>query len=451
MDFDIPFFPEQASTIAGLTDLFTFGVIGLGLFIGTLVVIVIFYFSVHYKAGSDADRSNPVDEHTALELTWSFIPLVLVLAIFVWSASIYFDLYNPPPDTLDLYVIGKQWMWKVQHPDGQREVNTMHIPVNQPVKVTMTSQDVIHSFYIPDFRIKQDALPGRYTSIWFEATKLGEYHILCAEYCGTEHALMVGKVIVMSPADYEQWLRDNAGSGGAVVSASGTSGSSDVGGIDAGKAIFEQLGCETCHKLDGSVGVGPSLVGEGPEVELDTGEMVPYDEEYIRESIIDPGAKLIAGYSNMMPSYQGQLSDEDMISLVQYIKSISASGADETSSATTEEPAEAAESSDAEETAAEEAVAEIIPEELFSQAGCEVCHKLDGSAGLGPSLIDVGTDVELDSGEVVSYDADYIRQSIIDPSSQIVSGYANVMPTTALSDEELDIMVEFVLSINVGE
>lgn len=311
-ELDIPFFPEEASTIAGLTDMFTFSVIGLGSFFGVIVVIVIIFFSIKYGYWTTADRSNPIEEHTTIELAWSFIPLVLVLTIFVWSANIYFNLYTPPPDTLNLSVIGKQWMWKVQHPDGQREVNEMHIPVNQPIKVTMTSQDVIHSFFIPAFRLKQDVVPGRFTTMWFEATKTGEYHLLCAEYCGTEHSLMVGKVIVMEPSEYEKWLRE----GNPTVASAAMGGRS-------GEALFSQQGCETCHKLDGSVAIGPSLTGLfGSEVELESGETVTADEEYLRESIINPQAKIVAGYSAVMPTYQGQLSEEEILELVDYLRSL---------------------------------------------------------------------------------------------------------------------------------
>ncbi len=312
-DLDIPFFPEQASTIAVLTDVFTFGVIGLGLIIGIIVVILMISFVVRYNHDTTADRTNPVDEHTTLELTWSFIPLVLVLSIFVWSANIYYNLYNPPSNAINMYVIGKQWMWKIQHPDGQREVNTLHMPVNQPIKLTMTSEDVIHSFYVPAFRIKQDVLPGRFTVMWFEATQTGEHLLLCAEFCGTEHSFMVGKVIVMEPDEYEKWLREGQ-------TALGANAAAPAGQTISGDALFTQKGCVTCHKIDGTQGLGPNLKAVGTQVELDTGDKVDYNEEYMRESMINPQAKIAKGFSNIMPTYQGQLSEEEIILLIEYVK-----------------------------------------------------------------------------------------------------------------------------------
>lgn len=310
-EFDFPFFPEQASTIAGITDLFTFSVIVLGGVIGIIVVLVTIYFLTVYSHDSEADRSNPVEEHTVIELTWSIAPLIVVLTLFVWSAKIYFDIHTPPPNTLNISVIGKQWMWKAQHPDGQREVNELHVPVNQPVRLTMTSQDVIHSFFIPAFRLKQDVVPGRFTTMWFEATQTGEFHLLCAEFCGTEHALMVGKVVVMEPSEYEKWLREG---NPPVIAASNS---------QSGEALFVQQGCVSCHKLDDSVGIGPSLVGlYEAEVELENGEAIIRDEEYLRESIINPQAKIVAGYPAVMPTYQGQLSEEQLLELVDYLRNL---------------------------------------------------------------------------------------------------------------------------------
>jgi cytochrome c oxidase subunit 2 len=432
MDFEIPFFPEQASTIASLIDLFTFGVIGLGLAIGVVVVFVIIYFVTKYNATADADRTNPIDEHTAIEITWSVIPLALVLGVFVWSANIYFNMYTPPTDTLNLNVIGKQWMWKVQHPTGQREINTMHVPVNQPVKLTMTSQDVIHSFYVPAFRIKQDVLPGRYTTMWFEATKTGEFFLLCAEYCGTEHAMMVGKIVVMEPADYERWLFGGPTSTSAGgVAASGGSGPS-------GEALFTEQGCTSCHKLDGSPGIGPNLLAVGSSVELDSGEMVPFDEEFVRESIIDPEAKIVAGYSPVMPTYQGKFNEEELFALVGYVQSLNSGQSSEV-------------------VVEDNATEEVAPTEssggqgLFQAKGCNACHTTDGTPLVGPSLggRDSAT-VELDNGETVPFDEEYIRESIINAPAKIVTGFTPMMPVYEgqLADDEVGQLVEYIKSLN---
>lgn len=309
---DIPFLPEQASSIASTLDTFIFSLVGISAFFATIVAILIVYFGVKYRWGAkDVDRTNPMTENSKLEFGWSFVPLVISLTVFVWSAKVYFEIYTPPPDTLNISVIGKQWMWKVQHPDGRREVNELHVPVNRPVKLTMTSQDVIHSFFVPAFRIKQDALPGRFTTMWFEATKTGEYHLFCAEYCGTEHSLMKGRVVVMEPAEYETWLRE--GNPPTLTGAVATSG----------QAIFQQQGCATCHRLDGGNGLGPDLRSVyGSTVTLEFGDPVVADEEYLRESIVNPQAKIVAGFPELMPTYQDQLSEEELLQLVDYIKSL---------------------------------------------------------------------------------------------------------------------------------
>ena len=228
------------------------------------------------------------------------------MGMFLWGASLYFTTMRPPEDALELYVVGKQWMWYFQHPEGPREINELHVPVGRPVKLIMTSQDVIHSFYVPAFRIKMDVVPGRYTTTWFEATKTGEYHLFCAEYCGTAHAGMGGYVHVMKPTQYEQWL--GGGLGGEPLAM-------------AGERLFEQLGCGTCHRADGG-GLGPVLRGLfGKPVQLQTGERVVADERYIRESILHPRAQIVEGYPPIMPPFEGQISEEGLLQIIAYIKS----------------------------------------------------------------------------------------------------------------------------------
>jgi len=212
-----------------------------------------------------------------------------------------------PANTIDIYVVGKQWMWKIQHPEGKREINELHIPIGQPVQLTMASEDVIHSFYIPAFRTKKDVVPGRYTTLWFEANKLGEYHLFCAEYCGTQHSTMIGKVTVMEPDAYQNWL--SGGIGGETM-------------VQAGERQFQQLGCHTCHK-EVSGGRGPSLVGVyGKPVQLDNGGTVTADEAYVRESILNPQAKIVHGFKPIMPTFQGQINEETLIQILTYIQSL---------------------------------------------------------------------------------------------------------------------------------
>jgi cytochrome c oxidase subunit 2 len=232
----------------------------------------------------------------------------IFLVIFVWGAVIFFDARTPPQDATEIYVVAKQWMWKLQHVEGQRELNELHVPVGKNIKLIMTSQDVIHSFYVPAFRLKQDVIPGRYTTMWFKATKPGTYHLFCAQYCGTQHSGMIGEVVVMEPAEYETWM------GGGVPAGSLAQN---------GQALFTQLGCSTCHRFDVQ-GRGPNLTGVfGKPVLLEDGRTVVADENYVRESILVPGAKIVSGFKPVMPSFQGQVSEEQLTSLVEYVKSLS--------------------------------------------------------------------------------------------------------------------------------
>jgi cytochrome c oxidase subunit 2 len=234
--------------------------------------------------------------------------LTIALFIFGWSAKLYLDMHVPPANAMEIYVVGKQWMWKIQHPEGNREINELHVPVGRPIKLIMTSQDVIHSFYIPAFRVKQDVLPGRYTTQWFEASKPGEYHLFCAEYCGTSHSGMIGKVIAMEPAEYEQWLMGTSRTGVAMAS--------------SGAELFDRYGCRTCHRQDTGPR-GPALDGLwGKTVKLATGQTVMADQEYIRESILNPAAKTVAGYQQLMPSYRNQLTNEQVNQLIEYIRTL---------------------------------------------------------------------------------------------------------------------------------
>src|SRR5271166_5113253 len=310
---NFPLWPHRASTLAGNVDaLFIFLLIVTGM-MTVLVFGAIIYFAARYhrRPGVLAEQ---IEGSSALEITWSIIPLGIFMVIFLWGAVIYFRERTPPRDATEVYVVAKQWMWKLQHQEGQREINELHVPVGRDVKLIMTSQDVIHSFYVPAFRIKQDVLPGRYTTAWFRATKPGVYHLFCAQYCGTMHSGMIGQIVVMEPAQYEAWL-----SGG------GTTGSLAANG----ESLFQQLGCPTCHRSD-TQGRGPNLVGIfGKPVQLEDGRIVAADENYIRESILNPSAKIVSGFKPIMPVFQGLVGEEQLNALVAYIKSLSppASGA----------------------------------------------------------------------------------------------------------------------------
>ena len=318
---NLPLFPEQASTVAGRVDALYYFLVGVSAFFTVLIFMLLFYFAVKYRRRASGELAKPVEPSIGLEITWMVIPLGIAMVMFVWGAREYFTLASPPENALQMYAIGKQWMWKFQHLDGQREINELHVPVGRPVKLTMTSQDVIHSFYVPAFRVKQDVLPGRYTTVWFEATKTGSYHLFCAEYCGTQHSGMIGRVVVMEPAEYEAWL---SGQIREVPAVGQPPTAGPMGSLAAqGEKLFQQLACNACHRMD-TQGLCPVLVGlYGRSVRLQNGATVLADESYLRESIVDPTAKIVANFQPIMPSFRDRVSEEDLLALIEYIKSLS--------------------------------------------------------------------------------------------------------------------------------
>jgi cytochrome c oxidase subunit 2 len=304
---NLPLWPARASSTAGNVDALYIFLVTISGFMCLAIFTLIVVFALRYRRRPGV-YAEQIEGSNALELTWSILPFGIFLFIFVWAAAIYFQERTPPKDSTDVYTVAKQWMWKFQHIEGQREINELHVPVGRDVRMIMTSQDVIHSFYVPAFRIKQDVLPGRYTIAWFHATKAGTYHLFCAEYCGTMHSGMIGDVVVMEPAQYEQWL----GGGAATGSLANT-----------GQGLFGSLGCSTCHRFD-TQGRGPNLTGIfSKPVLLEDGRTVTADENYIRESILSPSAKVVSGFKPIMPTFQGIVSEEQVNALVAYIKSLS--------------------------------------------------------------------------------------------------------------------------------
>jgi cytochrome c oxidase subunit 2 len=303
-------FPAQASTLAGRVDNLYFFMLAVTAFFSVLIAVMIVVLAVKYRRRHADEVGANIHGSTALEVVWTAIPLLIALSMFVWGASVYFAIAKPPADAMEVYVIGKRWMWKAQHLTGQREINQLHVPVGQPVKVLIASEDVIHSYYIPAFRVKMDAVPGRTTSLWFEATEPGEYQLFCAEYCGTQHSGMIGKIIAMEPQAFQGWL------------AAGTTTQASMPA--SGEQLFTQLGCVTCHR-DDSGGRGPSLNGLfGKSVQLAGGQTVVADEAYLRESILNPTARMVEGFAPLMPTYQGQVSEEGLAALIAYIKTLHA-------------------------------------------------------------------------------------------------------------------------------
>jgi cytochrome c oxidase subunit II len=303
-----PLFPEQASTMAARVDALFFFLVGVSVFFGVLISVFIVVFAVKYRRRSEDERPPAVAPDMRLEILWTVIPLGLTLVMFFWGAKLFFITYDPPANALEINVVAKQWMWKVQHPEGQSEIDELHVPVGRPVKLILTSQDVIHDFFVPAFRVKKDVLPGRYTTLWFEATRPGEYHLFCAQYCGTQHSGMIGRIVVLAQAEYQRWL------GG---------GPTGVSMATAGQRLFQQLGCNTCH-LEKDTGRGPSLIGLfGKRVKLQDGRSVTADEGYIRESILNPQAKIVAGYQPIMPTFKGLVDEDGILQILAYLKSLS--------------------------------------------------------------------------------------------------------------------------------
>ena len=304
--FSFPLFPPQASSVARDVDFLYFITLGLTAFFSLGIAVALVFLAVRYRRRTADEIGEDAHGHPMLEVVWSVIPLIVVLGLFFYGAKLFFALSRPPANAVEYFATGKQWMWKFQHPNGQREINHLHVPVGVPIKVTMTSEDVIHSFFVPDFRVKMDVVPGRYSTVWFEATRPGQYRLFCAEYCGAEHSQMGGWVIVMQGEDYEDWL---AGNRMPMQRASG-------------EELFQKFACHTCHRTESSARA-PILAGVfGKSRIFQDGASLSADENYIRESILNPQARVVAGYQPIMPTFQGQIREEEVLELVQYIRSL---------------------------------------------------------------------------------------------------------------------------------
>jgi cytochrome c oxidase subunit 2 len=304
--FDV--LPPAASRYAAEVDHLYFGLLIISGLVLLAVFVLLIGFAAYYRRGSTVERSHRTRKSWHWEISWTFATLLAFVGLFFWGADLYARLLEPPANTLDLYVVGKQWMWKAQHPDGQREIDEVHVPVGRPVRLIMISQDVIHSFFVPALRVKQDVLPGRYVSLWFEAVQTGEFPLYCAEFCGTEHAHMGGRIVVLEPAAFERWLSEQAPSESLAAS---------------GEKLFRSLGCSGCHDGAGTVRA-PSLQDlYGRPVPLSDGRVVTADDRYIRDSILLPRAEIAAGYAPVMPSFAGRLGEDELLELIAYIKSLS--------------------------------------------------------------------------------------------------------------------------------
>ena len=300
-------YPEQASNFAPQVDALMAFITAICVVIAVAVIVVVGYFFFKYQRRSPSEIGGSFHGGALLEATWIVVPTILAMAMFGWGAVVYVNYRHTPSDTIDIYVVGKQWMWKIQQPNGIREINELHVPVGRNVKLVLASEDVIHDFFVPAFRTKMDVVPGHYNTMWFRPTKPGRYHFFCSQYCGTNHAVMGGWVTVMEPSDYAAWLASTSG---------------ETSPLSAGERLFSEKACITCHVADGS-GRAPSLNGMyGRRVLLADGSRATADDSYIRESILQPNAKIVAGYQPLMPTYQGQLTEDEILALTTYIKSL---------------------------------------------------------------------------------------------------------------------------------
>lgn len=332
----IPLFPDQASSFAWQVDLLYFYLVLISVAFAIPIVAAIFFFAIKYRETEKFATPEEIHGSTTLEVAWSIIPFIISMTIFLGGAILYYNQYRVPEDAMEIYVVGKQWMWKFQHQTGQREINELHVPKGRKIKLTMTTEDVLHDVFIPAFRTKADVVPGRYTTLWFEATETGKFHLYCAEYCGLNHSGMGGYVYVMEPDEFDNWL------------AGGGTGQTPV---EVGKDLFNaKLGCASCHA--GQNQRGAKLEGIwGKEVKLATGQTVLVDEQYVRNSILNPSSQIVEGFQPIMPTFKGQVSEEQLVALVAYIKSLSAA-APNASSTTPAAPAPASNSNTAPKTPA---------------------------------------------------------------------------------------------------
>jgi cytochrome c oxidase subunit 2 len=299
-------FPAEASGISPYVDALYFFLLLMTVVGTSLVALLLLTFCLRYRR-EKSPVATQVEGSTLLEATWTIIPLAIFLLVFVWGALLYFRIYDPPTNAMNIYIVGKQWMWKAEHPGGQHEINALHVPTGRPVQLTMISQDVFHSFSIPDFRVKREVIPGRYSTVWFEATEPGTYHLFCTQYCGTLHSMMIGEVTVLTPDDYKKWL-DQSTSGMSLA--------------QNGERLFASMGCNACHSGNAAAR-GPNLAGVyGSKLTLTDGSERLVDDAYLRDAILNPSQHVTAGYAPIMPTYQGQISEDGLIDLVEYIKTL---------------------------------------------------------------------------------------------------------------------------------
>jgi cytochrome c oxidase subunit 2 len=415
---------EAASRTTGQVDALFLFITLVSLFFFLLVEGLLIAFAIKYrrKKGAEPAATPDIRGNLLLESIWIVIPSLVVAAFFYYGYRVFRDIRAPSPGATDIHVVGKQWLFEFRYPDGGSSINELRVPVGRPVKLILSSDDVLHSFYVPDFRVKQDMVPGRYTTLYLHPDKAGTYPILCAEYCGVGHSTMRADLIVMDPGAYAAWREQKEAPAGLSLA-------------EQGKALVAKSGCLGCHALEGKVKVGPNFEKVfGRKVLLADGTSVIADEEYLRESILDPKAKVVKGYPAVMPTFKGTLSPDDLTAVIAYLRSLSG-----------EE-----EKREGEKGEKEEAPLAQKGKKLVETLGCLGCHSPDGSARVGPSFRGLfGSQVELEGGGKATADEAYLKESIDQPRAKVVKGYPNVMPEFKgkISEEDLSAIIAYLKTL----
>jgi cytochrome c oxidase subunit 2 len=425
------FFPEQASDFAEKIDWLNELVTDISVFFTVAIVGAMIYFAIRYRQRDGVDHATPnIEGSHLLEAIWTIVPTIICIIVGALGYIYYDDMRTVPENALTVSVRGQKWFWEFEYENGKKS-RELVVPVNEPIKLLMTSRDVLHSFFIPAMRVKTDVVPGQYSYQWFRPIRTGDYQVFCTEYCGNQHSAMLARLKVLSKVDYDRWLAD-------------TSEQDALARMDRkeiGSQLYTAKGCKACHSLDGSPLVGPTFLKIfGRKEKLQDGSEITVDEEYIRTSIYEPTKQIVQGYAGVMPNYQGQISDDEMLSIIAFLKSLDGS-----------QPAPAASAPAA---AVAEDLSKLPPAEwgkkLFSIKICGSCHSLDGSKLVGPSFKGLyGREEELADGTKVVANDEYIKRSILKPMDQIVKGYAPVMPPYEgqLNDAELNALIEYIKTI----
>ncbi|MGB3399308.1 MAG: cytochrome c oxidase subunit II [Candidatus Deferrimicrobiaceae bacterium] len=430
---------EAASRTTGQVDALFLFITVISLFFFLLVEGLLIYFAIRYRKRKGAEPIETPDIRGSLflETVWILIPTIVVAGFFYYGYMVFRDIRTPSPGATDIHAVGRQWLFEFRYPDGSSSINELRVPVGSPVKLTLSSDDVIHSFYIPAYRLKQDMVPGRYTTLYLHPDKAGTYPILCAEYCGVAHSTMRAELIVMEPEAYAAWREKKEAPAGLSLAGQG-------------RALVEKSGCLGCHALEGKEKIGPNLGKSfGRKVLLADETSVTADEEYLRESIYDPKAKVVKGYPAVMPTYKGSLSPDDVGAIIAYLRSLSGEKEQDQDKEKGEEKAvekEGKEGVEKEEREGTEAPSARKGKELTETLGCLGCHSVDGSARVGPSFQGLfGRQVELEGGGKATADEAYLRESINQPKAKVVKGFPNVMPEFKgkISEEDLSAIIAY--------